>query len=609
MSALLPTAPAATPPRAPIVTRSVALTLLITLLVGAIWPWTNIAQPLDRRASDLGFALLSKVLPAPPAHDMAIVGLDEATLAAMPEPLALMHKQLGTLLEALAVSGARAVALDVVLPDRSYDAVVPGFDIALMRGILAMRRAGVLVVARTVDDAGAERPIARALMAAAGANGSGFALLPVDPDGAIRRIDERLGVDGATVPTLVGELARSQGLAVKAGLIDFSRPVGIEPVSMLTVLGWSPATAGDTGIASLRQAFGGKAVFVGALLPFVDRHRVPVSISAGLYPNASTPGVYLQAQALRTLTSGGALPELLVLSSLLSALLCGIGWLFATSVRSTLLVMGAGLCTIAVLMPGMLAAGYAVQAASPAIALLASATLRFGLKLRDDARTRHRMRRIFSGYVSPDVMDELEAGRLEGMTSQRRFVCVMFIDVRGFTTRAENDAPEKVTAILNELFEAATNVIHRHGGTVKEFMGDGVMAFFGAPRALDNPAQSGFNAARSMLAALSTINETLVSRGEAPLAIGIGLASGDAVVGHIGSTARHTYGAVGDCVNLASRLEGLTKTLGYPLLMSASVQALIDARTDTIALGTHAIKGHTPVMVFGWREDSSSGSG
>jgi adenylate cyclase len=173
--------------------------------------------------------------------------------------------------------------------------------------------------------------------------------------------------------------------------------------------------------------------------------------------------------------------------------------------------------------------------------------------------------------------------------------------VRGFTTRVESDAPERVTAMLNTLFETATEVVHRHGGTVKEFMGDGVMAFFGAPRALPNPGQSGFDAARDMLAALSRINASLQQRGEAPLAIGIGLASGEAVVGHIGSATRHTYGAVGDCVNLASRLEGLTKTLGYPLLMSASVQATIADGAAAAALGEHAIKGHTSVAVYGWR--------
>jgi class 3 adenylate cyclase len=222
------------------------------------------------------------------------------------------------------------------------------------------------------------------------------------------------------------------------------------------------------------------------------------------------------------------------------------------------------------------------------------------MELRADVLARWRMRRVFAGYVSPDVMQELESGHLDGMESQHKFICVMFIDVRGFTTRAETDTPEQVTAVLNQLFDVATQVIHRHGGTVKEFMGDGVMAFFGAPRELPNPAQAGFDAAREMLGAIDGINASLALRGEAPVAIGIGLACGEAVVGHIVSSARHTYGAVGDCVNLASRLEGLTKTLGYPMLVSESVQERIAERDQTIGLGEHAVKGHSPVRMYGF---------
>jgi adenylate cyclase len=577
--------------------RPAWLGVAAAMLLGALWTLTPIAAPLDGRALDASFALLTRLHPMPAATDLAIVGLDEATLAAVPEPLALIHPHLGAVLEALAQGGARAVALDLVLPDRSFDSIAPGADLALMRGLLAMRRAGVLVLARTVDDGGLERTIHAPLLAAAGPGGSGFALLPVDRDGAVRRIDERLGADGAAVATMVGELARRLGHRVEPGLIDYSRPIGIEPISVLTVLGWTRAA--DT--VALRRAFAGKVVFVGALLPFVDRHRVPVALGASGYLPASMPGVFLQAQAFSTLASRGALPVRPAPAMVLAAVLCGIAWRFALRWRPALGIVVVGLVVLALASAASLAAGFWIPVAAAATALLACATVRYGLELRADVAARRRLRRLFGGYVSPDVMTELEAGRLDGMTSQRRFICVMFIDVRGFTTRVESSAPERVTALLNTLFETATEVVHAHGGTVKEFMGDGVMAFFGAPRALPNPGQAGFDAARAMLAALSPINAEIAGRGEAPLTIGIGLASGEAVVGHIGSATRHTYGAIGDCVNLASRLEGLTKTLGHPLLMSASVQAAIDEASAAQSLGEHAIKGHTPVAVFGWR--------
>ncbi|MDM0113905.1 adenylate/guanylate cyclase domain-containing protein [Variovorax sp. J22R133] len=570
--------------------------LLAVALLGAAFPLTRVAQPLDHRAWDLGFAVLVRLRTAPATQNLAIVGLDEATMAATPAPLALFHPQFGALLEALAAGGARAVALDIVLPDRSAEAIAPGHDLALLRGIVAMRRAGVLVLARTIDDAGHERPIYKPLLAAAGIDGSGFALLPVDPDGMVRRVDERLGADGSAVPTLVGELARRTGLQATSGLINFALPLGIVPLSMQTVL--DLAKSGDADL--LRRTFGGKVVFIGALMPFVDRHRVPVSISAGRYPAESTPGVYLQAQAFQSFAAGGALRESPAWASLFAAVLCALAWRLPTRGWFMPLVLASGLIALGALSPVMLAMGQAVPVASAALAFLACVAFRFGQSYRADVLARLRLRRVFAGYVSPDVMAELEGGRLEGMTSRRMSICVMFVDVRNFTTRAENDPPERVTAVLNQLFEVATQIVHQHGGTVKEFMGDGVMAFFGAPRALPNPAQAAMHAARAMLASVPRINEALALRGEAPLAIGIGLASGDAVVGHIGSTARHSYGAVGDCVNLASRLEGLTKTLGYPLLISEAVERLIEDRGCMVDLGEYEIKGHRPARLFGF---------
>jgi adenylate cyclase len=207
---------------------------------------------------------------------------------------------------------------------------------------------------------------------------------------------------------------------------------------------------------------------------------------------------------------------------------------------------------------------------------------------------------VFAGYVSPSVLAELEGGRLEGLSSARCYICVLFVDIRGFTTRSERDAPEQVTATLNQLFERVTEVIHRQGGTVKEFMGDGVMAFFGAPVKLDNPVRPAFDAARDILRAMPEVNDALSAIHQAPLKIGMGMACGEAVVGHIGAANRHTYGAVGDCVNLASRLEGRSSDLGYPLIVSSEVVARLGTEVGMVSLGPHAIKGHSAVDIYAW---------
>ena len=573
--------------------------LLAAMLIGALFTAAQVARPLDLRAIDATFWLLRQLRPRAPASDIVIVGLDEATLAASPEPLAMFNRRLGALLEAMAAAGARAVALDLVLPARSYDDIAPGNDVALLRGILAARRAGIVVVARTIDDEGSARPVLPAILAAAGPGGSALSLLAVDIDGQVRRIDEGIGADGEHVPTFAGTLARRLGKTdVRSGWIDFDRPLGVAPLSMQALLAEVAVEGGD---AMLRRRVGGKIVFVGALLPFLDRHRVPAALAGAQFPPRSTPGVYIQAQALHTLLHGGPRPELNGPAWLAAALLAGVAWRTATTRRTALLVAIGGSVALIAFATAMLAAGFVVPVASAALALLVAVLARFGWKIYSEVLARRNLRRLFSGYVSPTVLAELEAGRLEGVTSSRRFLCVLFLDIRGFTALSESETPERVTATLNVLFEAATAIVHGHGGTVKEFMGDGLMALFGAPAELPNAAQSALDASRAMLAELPKVNDSLQSLGQTPIDIGIGLACGDAVVGHIGSTARHTYGAVGDCVNLASRLEGLTQALGYPLLLSSSVRERIADDGRLAALGRHAVKGHTPIDVHGWR--------
>ena len=148
---------------------------------------------------------------------------------------------------------------------------------------------------------------------------------------------------------------------------------------------------------------------------------------------------------------------------------------------------------------------------------------------------------------------------------------MLFADIRGFTARSETIAPEATVRLLNRYFTEVTESIHGAGGTLDKFIGDGVMAFFGAPQSIANPCAPACAAARDMLARVVRLNGELAAQGEAPIAIGVGLHAGDAVVGNMGSAARHNYTAIGDAVNVASRLEGLTKDVGYPLVVSAAV--------------------------------------
>jgi len=183
---------------------------------------------------------------------------------------------------------------------------------------------------------------------------------------------------------------------------------------------------------------------------------------------------------------------------------------------------------------------------------------------------------------------------------ERRFLCVLFSDIRGFTTRSEAMSPEAGISLLNRYFERVVEVVHAQGGAVVNFMGDGIMAIFGAPKPLANPCAAGFAAAKAMQEAVVRFNEELAREGLEPIEIGVGLHAGDAVVGNMGATIRNDYTAIGDVPNVASRVEGLTKTIGFRVACTADVASALGNPAELTRVGSQPIKGHTPVDVFGW---------
>jgi class 3 adenylate cyclase len=357
----------------------------------------------------------------------------------------------------------------------------------------------------------------------------------------------------------------------------------------------------DGARKELAAALGGKIVLLGTMLPFQDQHPSPVLLDARAGDARTTAGVILQAQTLRSLLAGRTIvPAPVMLVAVLGAV-AGLAWLGGARPVGAIATALVALAAIVALGTFLLARDVYVPTASLAGSAMIAVGARLGLESGSAIRERRRLRAAFAGYVSPHVMTEIEAGRLEGLRGDRYFVCTLFLDVRGFTTRSESTPPEGIIALLNRFFEEATAAIHERDGTIDKFTGDGIMAFFGAPARVDNPCEPAFAAGRDILARVDRLNETLVAQGEAPIAIGVGLACGEAVVGHVGAASRHAYTAMGDEVNVAARLEGLTKELGYPLVVSKDVAARVTDDGGLVALGPQAIKGHTPVEVFGWR--------
>jgi len=551
---------------------------------------------LDRQAFDL---LSRRLRVQPKDESVVLIGIDEATERQFPEPHALWHPHLGTAFEALALARPQAVGVDISLPDRSFDAVRPGGDAALVRGLVLLRRACPLVLGITLQGDGRLRPIHAPFQTAAGPEGVGLVQWQVDADGVVRRFDERFAGRHEPEPTLPGQLARALGRPVGAGWLDYRRAAPVPYVPFHQVVDWHRQGQTD----ALRRAFAGKVVLVGSVLPFVDRHFQVADLNGWGEDNRRfAPGVLLHVQALRNLLGlglmrevpGSAVLALMGLCALLGSLL---GW----RVRLGGLALALALALLAAAVAGVFLQGAFLPPVLPAAGLVSGYLVRVLWDTVRRQRESARLKRVFGGNVSPLILNEILAGRIDpGLDGERAFLCVLFSDVRGFTTLSEGREPEAIIGVLNRYFDRMAPEIHAFGGSVDSYMGDGIMAHFGHPGGVVNPCQAAFEASQAMLLALKAFNRELAAEGHPQLRIGIGLHAGEAVVGYIGSKERHEYTAIGDTVNVASRVEGLSKDAGHPLVVTEAVAERLDEGAALVPLGPRIIKGHTPLAVFGW---------
>lgn len=557
-----------------------------------------VARYLDHQILDEQFRVLRALAPRAAPADVAVVGIDEGTFRAFPEPLALWHRHLAGLFEALAEAEPRVVGLDIVLPDRSYDFLEPGVDRVLLGGVLALRRSVPLVAAQTVDARGRLRPLFAPLASVLGSGALGMALLTADGDGRVRRFTPVLASGRDELPTLVGGMAAKLGLESAPGIINYAIGAPYTYVPMQEVLAWH--RSGDE--RRLRAHFAGKAVLVGSVLPFVDRHPVPVALAAWEPRSREVPGVLIHAQILASMERGGLIGRAPAAAVLLLVALASLAWWLGARALRGGAVLLAGLGGYWAFSTWALAAGTFWPLAGVSIAGCLGLAARGGLEGTLAYYERRRLKHSFERYVSPAVMREILAGSIQPqMRGQRRRVCVLFSDIRGFTARSETQPPETIVTVLNRYFEEMAGAVHEHGGTVDKFIGDGLMAFFGAPKPLAEPGRVAFAAAQEMLGRLVDLNAGLAREGSERIDIGIGLHVGEVIVGHVGSRTRHEYTAIGDTVNVASRLEALTKSLGYPVVMTEEVARSLDPDAGWEALGSQPIKGHAPVAVCGWR--------
>jgi adenylate cyclase len=196
------------------------------------------------------------------------------------------------------------------------------------------------------------------------------------------------------------------------------------------------------------------------------------------------------------------------------------------------------------------------------------------------------------------VMDHLMNGRV-ALGGESLRVTVLFTDIRSFTSISEKMDPQHLVGLLNEYFTEMVGIVMDEGGVVDKYIGDAIMAVFGAPVPKPDDAANAVRAAVRMRRALATLNQRLVARGAPPLRTGIGIHTGEVVAGNIGSERRMEYTVIGDAVNLASRLESSTKELGVNVLVSEDTYALAKDAVVVRPVREITVKGrHQPVMTY-----------
>jgi len=193
-----------------------------------------------------------------------------------------------------------------------------------------------------------------------------------------------------------------------------------------------------------------------------------------------------------------------------------------------------------------------------------------------ESRGKRQITRLFGQYVPPELVDEMAANpEALGLEGETREMTVLFSDVRGFTTISEGLKAQELTHLMNEMLTPMTRIIHKHRGTIDKYMGDAIMAFWGAPLADPEHARNAMLAGLEMIAEIPALQEAFAAKGWPPIRIGVGLNTGPMNVGNMGSEFRMAYTVLGDAVNLGSRLEGLTKQYGVSIMVSEFTKAKV----------------------------------
>jgi adenylate cyclase len=547
-----------------------------------------------------------------------VVALDEETYRTPPfvgTPAITWTPEIAQVLTAVLAGGAKVVGFDVVFPTSIEQSDIPfgdstlggrlrGFDREFLRALALGARDGKVVLGEAQHRDFPILPSPGQRIAVGQAANIRSLNVYNDPDDVVRRIPLGVTVDGSPQPTMAVELA-ARALGVAATTISGSRipsqipntlalnfDGGADPIPTYSLADLRACIEkGDSDF--FRRNFADKVVLIATVLDVEDRQvtskrfatspenptglrcALPAPPPSTVFARDSIPGVYTHATAVNNLIRGDALVELGAIGR------GAIAFAFAAITAAATLLLplfaavpaflaAAGLWTFG----AVLAFTYsplALPLIEPLLAGVVSLGATTGFRFLVADKSVRFLRKSFALYLAPSVIEKMvAANKPPALGGETRNVTIFFSDIAGFSSIAEVLAPPELVHFMNEYLSAMTDIIQEQGGFVDKYIGDAIVAVFGAPLDDPNHAENAVSAALRCHDRLLKLNREPAEWQRFTLRQRIGLNSGDALVGNIGSRQRFNYTVMGDTVNVASRLEGANKYFGTTIMAAKS---------------------------------------
>ncbi len=582
---------------------------------------TGILKGLENKSLDFRFLIRGMV---PASDKIIIIGTDDEALDKIPDPFIFWSPYFAEIIKAVAGGGAKAMGLDF-LQTIALKKLVEGEDLdGIMADAIAEAEKLIMINLLRWDDAAnglkALNPLPRYLFASDPDN-IGFSNLTIDNDGCVRRqtllLDDVEGnvygyIGLKVIAKYLDSPIEKKGDSVYVGdyvipvnaynemLINFTGPSGTIPIMSFYKV-WQLAHQGNANF--FQKTFQDKIVLIGPGNIYSQDFKPTPFYRSRLYTGTrQTLGIEIVANVVNTIIERRFIVPVALWQTIFTILILGVLTSFS-SFKLPPIAGGAAAFAIAsgyVYLCVFLFSHYnlLLELMCPVSGIPLTYTAVFAYRYTVEDKEKRKVKQIFKHYVSEEVVDEIlkYPGEIP-LGGKRVEATVLFSDIRGFTSLSEGQDPQRIVSILNLYFTRMVDIIFKNKGTLDKYIGDGILAFFGAPIKREEHADMAVRTAIEMVIQLGNLNKELAL--DVPLRIGIGIHSGDAVVGNIGSKRKMEYTIIGDTVNTASRIEGTTKELKANILITEATFSRLKYRYNIIPEKEIALRGKAkPMMLY-----------